>query len=1042
MISAKVCRWYGGRKAALSLRFDDSGRTHIEKAVPLLNERGLIGTFLVNPGRPSFEHYRSVWEGPVVEQGHELGDHTWDHRGATTDEDAEQQIGGCADYLRRIQPKPELKVFVGGGRTIWTQRKPIEYFLAKYHLIRSGGDSMSCSEDYPSFTFDAFRRRVDEGIGNGEKIQFHFHPIQPEPGNLHISEPLFRQCLDYVRARRDDVWQAGMSAIRQYEVERDSTLLQAYAVGDDALGLRFACGADPEWYTQPLTLQVSLPPRVRIVEVLDAKGSAIAARVESDGATRVARFEVKPVDAVYTVRAKGIGAAYLRDSGPDLAPPGPHPYLFFDRHDLPALRQKAAAGVPKGIWEDIKARADDLAQRPQEQGESLWDQRRRLRLLSFAYAMTDDRRYLDPALKAVEALAASEEWWTPNSEMLITAETICTLALAYDWMHDDIPAGLRGSIRAAIVDHGIRPILTDVAEREWYTNWYRCNWGSVVFGQAGVASLALLADEPEAADWARLFIEKIWHFPQALDRNGGWGESGTYAGYLWFRTLLLADAAQRVTGGRIDLFSSTEKLRLLPGWFEQLMEPDRRSYIPFADCGRGTESVVPILYRLARAYGDGHAQWFAEDVSQGERARDVFSFLWCDPSVKPVGPSDLPTAVLFPDISWAILRSRWDDPRAILFGLKGGQQDWDHQHHDANHFVLYAYGRPLIVDLLYPEKVWGLEAEAHNSIMVNDKDQRGRLKLMGGHFNPEHRGVVADLHSARWYARVVGDASLAYDQDDVKSSVREVMYLRHASDEAPPDYFVMLDDVSCSAPSKVDWLLHTYGNLRISGNRVTVAQDDAAADVTFVTPERLEHELHEKTLEEAGSASPFEGADTVRYAKLHAPSPVQRAHFLAVIAPRPAALASQANLSVSPLNGPNTAGAHITHGSVKDIALFALDEPKMSGGGVSAAGRSCFVRRSNGKVTAASLHGGENLSLDGVLLFDSDSCGTAVIAWQPDGIEAYLDIYNCLYARIHSERKPTRVVANGRDQEFEFDPQAQCIKIVGELRRSQVSISY
>ena len=47
---ARVCRWFGGKQAALSLRFDDSHPTHIEVGVPILDELGLIGTFLVNPG--------------------------------------------------------------------------------------------------------------------------------------------------------------------------------------------------------------------------------------------------------------------------------------------------------------------------------------------------------------------------------------------------------------------------------------------------------------------------------------------------------------------------------------------------------------------------------------------------------------------------------------------------------------------------------------------------------------------------------------------------------------------------------------------------------------------------------------------------------------------------------------------------------------------------------------------------------------------------------------------------------------------------------
>jgi len=147
VISAGVSRWHGGKRAALSLRFDDSNGTHIEKAVPTLNEFGLIGTFLVNPENDSYKKYRSAWEGPVIQKGHELGDHTLNHSGAKTDQEAELQIESCADYIRRVQPEPKLKTFVQGGRTVWMQRKPVDFFYAKYGLASSSRRSMSCSED-------------------------------------------------------------------------------------------------------------------------------------------------------------------------------------------------------------------------------------------------------------------------------------------------------------------------------------------------------------------------------------------------------------------------------------------------------------------------------------------------------------------------------------------------------------------------------------------------------------------------------------------------------------------------------------------------------------------------------------------------------------------------------------------------------------------------------------------------------------------------------------------------------------------------------
>ena len=138
--------------------------------------------------------------------------------------------------------------------------------------------------------------------------------------------------------------------------------------------------------------------------------------------------------------------------------------------------------------------------------------------------------------------------------------------------------------------------------------------------------------------------------------------------------------------------------------------------------------------------------------------------------------------------------------------------------------MLYAHGQPLLVDLLYPHHIWGCRTEAHNTIMVNGKEQAGRVNIAGGRDDPDHRGVVAGPFPApwsgpsstapAWYARLVGDASLAYEAADLTSFVREVMYLRHRGAGAPPDYFVMFDDIVTPAPSRLDWLLHTYGDVR------------------------------------------------------------------------------------------------------------------------------------------------------------------------------------------------------------------------------------
>jgi hypothetical protein len=416
---------------------------------------------------------------------------------------------------------------------------------------------------------------------------------------------------------------------------------------------------------------------------------------------------------------------------------------------------------------------------------------------------------------------------------------------------------------------------------------------------------------------------------------------------------------------------------------------------------------------------------------------DIFGFLWYDPSVAPQPLTDWPRAKLFRDIDWAMLRSAWDDPKGLLLGLKGGQKDWDHAHHDTNSIVLYAHGRPLIIDLLYPHDIWGCRTEAHNTIMVDGKDQRGEVRVAGMRGQPDQRGVIGDLLDAGWYARLVGDASLAYEQGDVRSFVREIMYLRHVRGADPPDYFVLFDDVSATHPARLDWLLHTYGDLDASGDRITITQDDAAVDVTMVAPPRLEYEIASKALEEARSPKPFDGAERVRYVKARPPEPVQREQFLAVLAPRRASDAP--TVAVQRIETAGLLGAVVSSGSVRDCALFALDAPDIRADGIEAIGRSCLVRRTDGRVTAAALQGGQRLSADGALLFETDGCGHVALAFTDEAVDATLDLYDAHWVRLRCAKAPQQVFVNGHERKFDYEADRNSMRLDGyDIREVRV----
>jgi len=1027
----RICRWYGGKKAALSLRFDDSHPTHVTVAIPMLDEYGLAGTFMVNPGEPWYREKAEVWEGPLAARGHEIGNHTMNHRGARTDREAESEIGEATRVIREDHPEPRLMVFQRGGYTNWLQRRPMKGLLARYDLLSADEGErsfvVSCTERYASCSPAAFGEMLDRAITEGAWMKPHFHAIVEE-GHLFISPGTFKELLDIIDARRGDVWSAGISAIHQYEVERDNSAVFVHAVDDDTVCVQVVCEVDERLYSQPLTLEVDLPHGEEEAAVFNGAGGGVEYSVVVEGGKAVIRFDVPPRDGAYVVSASGLGGAWRAEHG-EVVAPVPHPYLFFTSEDVQGLLDKARDPAMEPTWRAIRAEADRLCST--DVGKRWYFEE--VQALLLAYVLTRDPEYARWGSYHVERLVETDWWHSTKVEMLLTATAICTLGLAYDWLQEAMSDDLKQRVRATIVEHGMRPVVQATEQREWWTHWSRGNWGMVIYGQVGVAAMSLLGEEPSAADCVRLCERKVWHYPAAMGDDGEWGESAGYAWYAWIYALMFMEALRRVTGSK--LFDHPRLLQFAR-WFFTLLEPGEAEFIPFSDSGGGTRSLARILFLLARWHRAEWVQRMANRIAETKSAADVYGFLWYDARVGERDITELawPLDAVFRRTDWAVLRSGWGDPEATVFALKGGQKDWDHQHHDSNSFVLYAKGVQLLVDLLYPMQLWGIQTEAHNTVVVNGRDQRGRVKLKGLRGDPTHRAIVADLLSAPWYARLVGDGSMAYEEEDVRRFLREVLYLRRGSAGDGPEYFVMLDDVEATKPSRIDWLLHTYGEMVVEGNLLTVRQDEAAVDVTMVAPEGVEFEVAQKTLEEVKAPRPFEAAETLSYVKAHAPERVERGVFLSVLAPRAASETERLKVDAIREGGLVGAGIHTEGG--RDVALFALDEPRMEFDGIEAVGRTCFVRREGGRVTAAALHQGISLTVGGETVFETANCGQAAIWFGEDEIEVSLDLYNSDWVAVKADREPRRVVVDGEERDFEYDAERGLVRIEHENPRT------
>jgi hypothetical protein len=305
-VSATICRWYDGRKAALSIRFDDSHPTHLSTAIPILNEYGFRGTFMVNPGGPSpdprrrsaFQDHLGAWQAVAQRGRHEFANHTLDHRGAHNDEETEHQIGAASKAIWELFPdKSKLVALNLGGGTWWTTTRTLRFYLEKYHLFDASSGSTGMDDVYGN-RLATFRRLLEKHLERGGWYRTHYHSIGPGHSS---SEANFRSALDIAQEHESKLWIAGMADIYKYLTERRGATLALEHGGPDRVDLHLSCSTPAELYDQPLTIEVTLPASwpSACVTVRDPHNKTLATRSQRTNGAETLRFEITPCNALY-----------------------------------------------------------------------------------------------------------------------------------------------------------------------------------------------------------------------------------------------------------------------------------------------------------------------------------------------------------------------------------------------------------------------------------------------------------------------------------------------------------------------------------------------------------------------------------------------------------------------------------------------------------------------------------------------------------------------------------------------------------------------
>ncbi len=514
-----------------------------------------------------------------------------------------------------------------------------------------------------------------------------------------------------------------------------------------------------------------------------------------------------------------------------------HPYLYFTEADKPAIRERIANDpVCARIYADLKAKADSYLN-----AKSV--RRPDVTALAFVYQMTGDKRY---AQRAFEFMP--KEYPPVNGGFDLNASRACRgLAPIYDWLYTGLTEEQRAHLRTGLLRQ--INLVRGKYDNTWWVTAYRCNWNGVCNSGAGVAAIAMLADDPTMVDVLAQSYNGIYRLYDELGRDGDWTEGVNYWSYGVFVSMLFGDSLNKLTDGKFNLFEH-EKIVANPVTFgihtlipvgPHVAKPyDARGRewksVNYEDSGSKREDSTFNYNKMAEATGSGEAIWLRDTIFGADAGDSVFDIIWPKPAIKPVTPAV--ASKHFRDYGWVVMRSDFEsvdkvivsavaaehrDPTREIYiarfkgadlipasekpwgiELKHDMYFFSHGHLHAGTFNVYWQGEAYICDLgapAYPKDFWTPQrwdhifanSLGHNTVIVNGEQQISGLGI---------GGKILEFRTGNSRDYTLMDMTAAYPGKELKKWQRHLILDK-------PTATVVLDEIGAKKGDDISIRFHS-----------------------------------------------------------------------------------------------------------------------------------------------------------------------------------------------------------------------------------------
>jgi len=286
---SQIAHWKYGRSAVLTINFDDSTPGQAQIGVPAMVERGLVGTWFVNPGVLAYQDNEATWTEIAPSSFQELANHTMDHAGAANYAEAEFQVGEAAAIIRSAYPsdRSPLMAFNNGGGTTWNiSDAEYQELLAEHHQVERVHSSGIAPATPGADMFTDLKAYMQAQTPADDWARIHFHGIcSPNdtvncvcdtPGqssncrefrvsqvnNGAVRSTDFLYFLDQVSSDAyfsEEVWVAGFASAHKYQQARPVSQGVVLTADDTGIELCLVSELDGGLYDEALTVMTEVP---------------------------------------------------------------------------------------------------------------------------------------------------------------------------------------------------------------------------------------------------------------------------------------------------------------------------------------------------------------------------------------------------------------------------------------------------------------------------------------------------------------------------------------------------------------------------------------------------------------------------------------------------------------------------------------------------------------------------------------------------------------------------------------------------------------